>query len=849
MRAKVALGFITGIILILVSIPQATAAPPDLFGMEVDNVWTFEGTYQGPEAQITNPGFESGSAGWDAMFTAGTIYKFTINSDAYEGLRAAKLTVTNDGYCMLLNQQPIPISRSGTYTLSLYAKVSGNPAHLTIGVWKGYDPNAPLNIPVGYIHPDAFSGQYELHQLNVVLSAGEYIRLELGINNGTSGPSSVMFDKVQLANPSGSYTLDQEVTSTDSTTFSPVTTLVVESKINGTLEGKEWFETTSGELKLWGLERGGDFLGFSNGLVMAWYPVKVNDQRYSSATLSFQGVPINVSMRVDVLAKESLALGFDSLDAYKARYRFRLWGYGMDSTMTFYYWLLPYLGRLKYQDQGRIEELVSFAIAGGTITQDTDTDSDGLKDYQEIVIHNTDPNNPETDGDGLIDGDEVNIYGTNPLEADTDNDGLNDGDEVNVHGTDPLDADTDDDGLNDGDEITHTTDPLNPDTDGDLMPDGWEVTYGLDPLVDDASADPDGDGYTNLQEYNLGRHPNNYEPDKPDLLSPPNADTDLSLTPTLMTDAFSDTDGDAHVGTRWQVSRVQGDFSAGSLLMDALSDSHLTSFTLPYHILAVDTAYYWRAKFQDDRNASSEWSDEWAFHTLLIDPRDPNADGVPDDQEMLDPNVDLDGDTTPDMNQADMKCVNAVIGGAQVSVKQGTNVASIHSLSSVDPATIADMQNRPDEMPIGLISFRITVNNPGDTAEMKIYFSTAVPKKWFKWDPVNGWQDYTNHASFSADRKSVTLQLTDGGMGDADGVANRTIVDPSGPGGPAALSADGDEFIAGGGGGGGCLISIAGHGFRGEKGTAVLAFVVVFGLIGLAWFGIYWNRARRGTMK
>ena len=74
---------------------------------------------------------------------------------------------------------------------------------------------------------------------------------------------------------------------------------------------------------------------------------------------------------------------------------------------------------------------------------------------------------------------------------------------------DPCNPDEDEDGLTDSDEldVVHT-DPLEPDTDVDGMPDGYEHGYAcLNPLVNDAAADPDGDGQTNLAEYNLGTNP------------------------------------------------------------------------------------------------------------------------------------------------------------------------------------------------------------------------------------------------------------------------------------------------------------------------------------------------------
>jgi len=48
---------------------------------------------------------------------------------------------------------------------------------------------------------------------------------------------------------------------------------------------------------------------------------------------------------------------------------------------------------------------------------------------------------------------------------------------------------------------------LPPDADHDLMDDVWEREVGLDAERDDGSEDPDGDGFSNLEEYQLGTDP------------------------------------------------------------------------------------------------------------------------------------------------------------------------------------------------------------------------------------------------------------------------------------------------------------------------------------------------------
>ncbi len=156
---------------------------------------------------------------------------------------------------------------------------------------------------------------------------------------------------------------------------------------------------------------------------------------------------------------------------------------------------------------------------------ETDTDTDGLADYLELV-YGTDIDKIDTDGDGLSDGQEVYLTGTDPAkydsvrtgisdaETDMDGDGLSNRRELEL-GTNPLEADTDEDDLSDGEEVNrYFTNPLIPDTDGDSLKDGDDVALGFSPLLPDTN----GNGILDCDEkirQSLTQEVT--EPDKPEV--------------------------------------------------------------------------------------------------------------------------------------------------------------------------------------------------------------------------------------------------------------------------------------------------------------------------------------------
>ncbi|MBT8489600.1 MAG: hypothetical protein KJN62_00990, partial [Deltaproteobacteria bacterium] len=290
----------------------------------------------------------------------------------------------------------------------------------------------------------------------------------------------------------------------------------------------------------------------------------------------------------------------------------------------------------------------------------------------------------------------------------------------------------------------------------------------------------------------------------------------------VTTDPFSDADGDAHLQSRWQISE-ENDFS--SLVLDATTDSHLTTLPVPHMILKPNETYYVRVRFYDVYSAVSEWSDSEEFTTTyyIIDT---NGDGVSDEWE-VDGTVDFNLNGIPDIFEPEnIKCVRAADGSVNIGVEKiSDSITEIQALDAIDPADIPYSPERPADIIYGLFSYRLILKQPGDVARVRVYFSAGIysTDNFYKYDTLNGWYNYTQYTIFNDDGQSFILELTDGGNGDSDGVANGIITDPGGISSGSSSSSSGD-FGAGaaGGGGGGCFLATATYGSPLERHVSIL---------------------------
>jgi len=330
--------------------------------------------------------------------------------------------------------------------------------------------------------------------------------------------------------------------------------------------------------------------------------------------------------------------------------------------------------------------------------------------------------------------------------------------------------------------------------------------------------------YSNEVSYHppIDVPPSNLSPSTPIVVYPENGQVEIGVPLNITTEPFIDPNNDSHSQSQWQISE-HSDFS--SLVVDVTSNTYLTTFSVPHIVLKSKQKYFARVRFYDFYSGASDWSGSVEFTTTSFF-EDLNSNGIPDADE-VDDSVDFNLDGISDIYEPQLiKCVQAPDGSNYIGIeKVSSSVSEIETLQVIDPDTISDTVNRPADLIFGLFLYRLRVNQPGDTATMKIYFSGEIfsSDTIFKYDTINGWYDYSEYTTFNDDGQSVTLELKDGGYGDSDGLANGIIVDPFGlaDSGESSYTVA-DSSSGGGGGGGGCFIATAAYGSLMERHVKIL---------------------------
>ncbi|MGD0856304.1 MAG: choice-of-anchor U domain-containing protein [Dehalococcoidia bacterium] len=167
--------------------------------------------------------------------------------------------------------------------------------------------------------------------------------------------------------------------------------------------------------------------------------------------------------------------------------------------------------------------------------------------------------------------------------------------------------------------------------------------------------------------------------------------------------------------------------------------------------------------------------------------------------------------TTPDLNSIWGQCSSSVFavgsdgtilhygsGCGSRAASVGTDLGTVNftvdygSISNLTRVRVADTRcSTPSgyDFSYGLFSFKISDLTAGQTVKVSIKFPRRIPTdvKYYK---CTGSQlvDCTTRIMTRLNDYTLMLSLTDGGLCDADGLANGTIIDPGGPAEPVAAA-------------------------------------------------------------
>jgi len=192
----------------------------------------------------------------------------------------------------------------------------------------------------------------------------------------------------------------------------------------------------------------------------------------------------------------------------------------------------------------------------------------------------------------------------------------------------------------------------------------------------------------------------------------------------------------------------------------------LSGVTVRCNTIAENTVWGAQSVYDDTLDARQNW---WGDASGPYHP-DTNPDGTGNgvtDNVLFDPWIGATQDVETDTET----------GTAYFTASHGC-VADIQALAEIPPGAPSGVS-----FPHGMFEFSISCLTPGQSVVVTIELPEDVPVGYVWWKYQDGeWYSLPNETDDGDN--IMTIRLTDGGLGDADGVADGFISDPGGPGNP-----------------------------------------------------------------
>jgi len=178
----------------------------------------------------------------------------------------------------------------------------------------------------------------------------------------------------------------------------------------------------------------------------------------------------------------------------------------------------------------------------------------------------------------------------------------------------------------------------------------------------------------------------------------------------------------------------------------------------------------------------------WNYTSWVTDPGSPYSEAISGltSNTQYDFRAELKYDST-EIQGSTLQFTTLRIGAASVASATGAgtvtfatsagSIIDLTALATTPCGSLADLT-----FPYGFFSFDITTIPAGSTVTITITLPSTTPANTQYWKCQNGaWVNTTSLLGDNDGDNVLTLTITDGGLGDADGLANGTIVDPGGP--------------------------------------------------------------------